>query len=98
MTRRSPIFPAALVFLLLSGSALRGQDLGEGSELEIGGPGAGKGKFNLVTDIAFDAKNQLYVLDGVRPEKGGLIGNGLVQKFDNNGRFLGEFSVIDPKF
>ena len=57
MTRR----PVAATFLLLLTLILpaHAADLGEGTDLEIGGPGRGKGKFQQVTDLAFDAKNRL---------------------------------------
>ncbi len=96
MTRR--LASTTLFLLILTAAPARATtDLGEGADLEIGGPGAGKGKFQQVADITFDAKNQLYVLDGVRWEKGAPVGNGLVQRFDDEGKFLGEFSVIDAK-
>ncbi|HKI34312.1 MAG TPA: NEW3 domain-containing protein [Gemmataceae bacterium] len=87
----------SLLFLLTTALAAPAADLGEGTDLEIGGPGKGRGKFQQMADLTFDAKNQLHVLDGVRWEKGALVGNGLVQRFDDEGKFLAEFSVIDPK-
>jgi hypothetical protein len=92
----SAIATLALLFLGFSCPAWAA-DLGEGTDLEIGGPGPGRGKFQQVRDLVFDARNRLYVLDGVRREKGAAVGNGLVQQFDDQGNFLREFSVVDPK-
>jgi len=98
MIRRATAPITALVALLLLGPLpALAADLGEGTDLEIGGPGKGRGKFQQVVDITFDARNRLYVLDSVHWEKGEPAGNGLVQRFDDEGKFLGEFSVIDPK-
>ncbi len=88
----------ALLVSLLAGSLLPAQRPGEGTEIEWGGEGKGQGKFLVLQDIAFDSGNRLYVLDGLgAPGKNGQAGNGLVQKFDNAGRFLGQFSIVDPK-
>ena len=86
-----------LIVLPQAGNAFAGPRLSEGSDLEFGGEGKGKGKFIHLKDMVFDGQSRLYVLDGAEPGKEGLSGNGLVQKFDDQGRFLGEFSVIDPK-
>ncbi|HYG75558.1 MAG TPA: glycosyl hydrolase [Planctomycetota bacterium] len=85
----------AAAVLALSSAGWAGQ-LGEGSDLEIGGPGSGPGQFLELRDMAFDAQNNLYVLDGVRYAKDKApIGNQRVQKFDTSGKFLLEFSVHD---
>ena len=86
-----------LVYLPQADYALARSRLSEGSDLEFGGEGKGKGKFVHVKDMVFDCQNHLYILDGAEPGKDGLNGNGLVQKFDDQGRFLGEVSVIDPQ-
>lgn len=69
----------------------------EGSDLEIGGAGSGPGQFLELRDIAFDVTNNVYVLDGLRydDQKKEFRGNGRVQKFDAQGKFLSQFSVRD---
>ena len=69
--------------------------LGEGSKWEIGGPGSGHGTFYQIRDLVFDAHNQMYVLDGIEWKNGQLVGNGLVQRFDLQGKFLGQISIVD---
>ena len=86
--------------LLLCGAAFPAHpahSLGEGADLEIGGQGDGNGKFFHLTDLTFDDHNNLYVLDGGEVRKGVKSGNFLVQKFDNDGKFLSQFSVWDDK-
>lgn len=89
----------ALVLLLLSaaaGAAMGAQvHLGEGSDIELGGPGNGLGTFCILSDITFDDQNRLYVLDGARYDHTlkTLVGNLLVQVFDNAGHFTSQFSV-----
>jgi len=85
-------------FLLVAPGAAAG-GLGEGSELEIGGPGEGQGKFSVLTDMAFDGAGNLHVLDGGKydTKAGQPAGNFLIQKFDNSGKFLGQFSIRDEK-
>jgi hypothetical protein len=48
-----------LAFLWTCATAAAGADLGEGTDLEIGGPGKGHGKFFQVVDITFDSKNHI---------------------------------------
>ena len=96
--RRLRFFGAlSVACMLLASNSLPAHRLAEGSEIEFGGEGKGRGKFGSIKDMAFDSKNNLYVLDGVGSGKDVDSGNGLVQKFDNAGRFLSEFSVIDAK-
>ena len=72
---------------------------GEGSDLEFGGFGDGQGKFARPADIAFDGAGNLYVLDGGDASKKdpAEAGNFLVQKFDNAGKFLSQFSLKDEQ-
>lgn len=84
-----------LILLTLPCSA-SGASKGEGSDLEIGGPGAGEGKFAFVRDIAFDKKNILYVLDSASTDnkQRSLTGNLLIQKFDSiTGKFIAQFPI-----
>ena len=68
-----------------------------GFDKTFGGKGDGKGKFQVMSDITFDAQDALYVLDGIRAENNReMLGNGLVQVFDTEGAFQREFSVMDP--
>ena len=66
--------------------------------LDFGGKGTGEGTFWVVKDITFDGKDELHVLDGLRFDEKTKAreGNALVQVFDNEGRFLRQFSVMDP--
>jgi len=66
-------------------------------DLTFGGPGNGKGKFDVLRDFCFDAQDNIYVLDGLSTEnqERELQGNALVQVFDNNGKFQREFSIMD---
>lgn len=70
---------------------------GEGTDVEIGGPGPGQGTFLDLRDITFDPAGHLYVLDGgeFKKDKGGLVGNFLVQKFTGEGKFVSQFSIRD---
>ncbi len=81
--------------LLMLPSLATAQKLGDGSELEFGGPGAGEGTFGEVRDITFGPGNELYVLDGGQFRDGAAQGNFLVQVFDNDGKFLRQFSIRD---
>ena len=67
------------------------------ADIELGGPGTGKGKFVRIRDIAFDAAGRLYVLDGgaARKHDKDIPGNDLVQRFSADGKFLSQFSVRD---
>lgn len=68
-----------------------------GFDLTFGGKGDGKGKFQVMSDITFDTKDALYVLDGLRIEhRTNMLGNALVQVFNTEGAFQREFSVMDP--
>src|SRR5579872_3730408 len=95
MSRRNAASWVLGLLMLSVASAAPAADLGEGTDLEMGGPGRGRGTFQDVRDILFDARNHLYVLDGVRWERGAPVGNGLVQTFDGTGKFLSQFSVLD---
>ena len=59
---------------------------GDGSALEIGSPGTEPGQFVDLKHMAFGPDNTLYTLEGV-------AGNLRVQKFDADGKFLGQFPV-----
>ncbi|MGB2819809.1 MAG: NHL repeat-containing protein, partial [Phycisphaerae bacterium] len=91
-----PLLAAAAVWAALAGGSVS-TALGRDADLELGGPGAGKGKFARIRDLAFDSHGRLYVLDGGpfkhRDEE--VEGNFLVQKFDADGRFVGQFTVFD---
>ena len=98
---RLPTFLAtwAVLFLVLHPAAAKEGGPGEGTDIEIGGPGEGNGKFLELSHIAFDAKGGLYVLDGRRMEQKNnqktWVGNLLVQRFDSAGKFLDQFPVKD---
>lgn len=92
---RLAVLAAALAPLALAAPVARAAGLGEGADLEIGGPGAGEGKFAQLADIAFGPEDHLYVLDGAEKEKDQWAGNLLVQEFDNAGKFLRQFSIRD---
>lgn len=83
----------------LTGCHMAGAAVGrsEGADLVFGGAGTGQGEFTIVRDIAFDRRNNLYVLESngqIRPSKNAIItGQARVQKFDNTGRFLLSFSL-----
>lgn len=75
--------------------------LGEGSDVEVGGVGTGNGLFSDIRDITCDAQGNVYVLDwgswtGAGNERH-QTGNALVQKFDNTGKFLSQFSIADNR-
>jgi len=77
---------ALVLAAVVSASALAGQ-FGEGNELDFGGPGSGPGQFLEIRDLAFDAQNNPYVLDGARYDKNKpVFGNLRVQKFDQSGK------------
>jgi sugar lactone lactonase YvrE len=88
---------AFVLVALLFGASGAVHAAAEGSDLDIGGAGSGPGQFLELRDIAFDAANNVYVLDGLRFDnrKKEYTGNGRVQKFDAQGKFLSEFSVRD---
>ncbi len=91
-------FYALLTCLLAAGTAASAQnELGEGSDLELGGPGKGKGKFANIADLAFDSANNLYVLDTTLPGSAGTgtKDNYLIQIFSNSGAFRGQFNIWD---
>lgn len=69
----------------------------EGGDLAIGGPGTQPGQFAELRDIAFDAKGNLYALDGTRinPKTKAREGNLRVQKFDQTGKLLQIFDLKD---
>ncbi len=91
---------SALILLELMLATATAARLPPGLELEVGGPGAGEGKLGYVNDITFGPDNHLYVLDGARWDKENEsatdrkpVGNLLVQKFSNDGRFVSQFSI-----
>lgn len=92
---------AFLILLLMAAGPLAAGEggKGEGTDIELGGMGEGNGRMLELCDIAFDADNNLYVLDGRRQEtrdgQKRWVGNLLVQKFDGGGRFLSQFSLDD---
>jgi len=68
---------------------------GEGTDIEIGSPGSEPGQFLGLQDIAFDAQNRLFVLEGRYWDgKQWQLGNCRVQVFDNDGKYLDQFSVL----
>lgn len=69
-----------------------------GTDFELGGSGDKPGQFADLRDMAFDAKDNLYTLEGPRETKDrdkSYAGNARVQKFDNAGKFLSQFSIRD---
>jgi hypothetical protein len=90
------LLAAAAVWAVLAGVDVSAA-LGRDADIEFGGPGVGKGKFARIRDLAFGTRGRLYVLDGgpFRHRDKKIEGNHLVQKFDADGRFLGQFSVFD---
>ena len=69
----------------------------KGYDLKVGGPGSAPGQFIQLSDITFDARGNLYSLDGSRLNKatGLREGNLRIQKFDNNGKLLQTFDLSD---
>jgi len=70
------------------------QDKRYGTDFHFGGEGNGQGKFKIIRDFCFDAKDNIYVLDGVSVDtkaKAITDGNGLVQIFDSGGIFSASF-------
>ena len=68
----------------------------EGADLVIGGTGTAPGEFTILRDIAFDGANNLYTLESggtAKDSKGTYQGVARVQKFDNDGKFLLQFSL-----
>ena len=91
-----------LALFLLLGSAIRAQASGVraadyGADLEIGGAGAGYGKFAGVSDMAFDKNNTLYVLDTAWNVNGANRANYLIQKFSDAGQFQSQYSIYDAR-
>lgn len=70
---------------------------GEGTDIEFGGPGDGPGQFLALKDMTFDQQNTLYTLEGGdwSDQTRTAPGNYRVQKFDDTGKFLAQFSVRD---
>ena len=99
MRKHRGALPAALAGVLVLTAPLWAMGRGEASDLEIGGFGEGRGKFAKLADIAFDAAGNLYVLDGGDAGKKdpAEAGNFLVQKLDNSGKFLAQFSLKDDQ-
>lgn len=69
----------------------------QGADITFGGYGPEPGTFVALVDIAFDAQNNLCTLETRRRsrDKKTWEGNGRIQKFDNAGKFLSQFSVAD---
>ena len=90
-------FGCLCLALLLGGLAARAEGgFGQMADIEIGGPGTGPGQLHGVQDIAFDAANRLYVLEGRYSEKNVMQpGNCRVQIFDNNGKYQQQFSLAE---
>jgi len=67
------------------------------TDVTFGGRGSGNGKFDAFQDFCFDAKGNLHALDGVRrgAQANQFGGNNVVQIFDNDGKFLRQFSIND---
>ena len=76
---------------------VQGNRLGQGSDLEIGGPGSEPGHLDLLRDLTFDAQNRLYVLEGREKQGDKFGGNCRVQRFDPKGAFQAQFSLLDEK-
>ncbi len=89
----------ATVLVVTANEFTRAGGLGESSDLEVGGPGAGAGEFLGLNDFTFDGQNRLYVLDGrywdpsTNRER---MGNDCVHVFTNDGRYLTRVSLA-PK-
>ena len=89
-----------LALLLGSSSTLLASGKGEDSDIEIGGPGNGNGKFNRLADLTFDNKGVLYVLDSGTTDTADreFAGNMVVQKFDGDtGQFIGQISIREQE-
>ncbi len=89
----------AALGLSLGGGVARAQDVSsnEGGDIAFGGPGSGSGKFLELRDITFDARGNLYALDGARlnNQTKAREGNLRVQKFTNDGKYLSAASVAE---
>jgi hypothetical protein len=104
-TKRMACIHAALVLAigLAMASGARcafASGIGEGSDLEIGGPGKGNGKMLWLRDLQFDSHDVLYALDSASDQNTHRVftGNLLVQKFDaESGEFLGQISIGETK-
>ena len=69
-----------------------------GTDFEMGGSGDKPGQFADLRDMAFDGKDNLYTLEGPKETKdrdAKYAGNARVQKFDNAGKFVSQFSIRD---
>jgi hypothetical protein len=68
---------------------------GEGTDVEIGGPGSGPGEFLELRDLAFGPDNRLYVLEGRQfdNQTKQWLGNCRVQVFSPRGEFLAQFPI-----
>ena len=91
-----------LTLFLLIGGAFRAQANGiraadYGADLEIGGAGAGHGKFAAIADMAFDKNNTLYVLDTAWNVNAANRVNYLIQKFNDAGQFQSQYSIYDSR-
>ena len=98
LARRKPRAPIAAAALLLAFLPFqRALAESEGADLDFGGPGNGEGKFELLRDITFAPNDDLYVLEGreYNIDTRGGKGEARVQRFDNNGKFLAQFSIND---
>ena len=91
-----PLVLLLLTTLLRTASASGPRPADYGADLELGGVGAGNGKFAAVADMAFDKFNNLYVLDTTWAQAGQTRSNFLVQRFSDAGQFLFQYSIYDP--
>src|SRR5690606_12085006 len=69
-----------------------------GADFEMGGSGSEAGKFADLRDMTFDGKDNLYTLEGPKLTKDrdqSYPGNARVQKFDNSGKPLSQFPIVD---
>ena len=99
--KRFRLLPALLA-LLLTGlratdarAGLRAADYG--ADAEIGGVGTGNGKFAAIAAMAFDANNNLYVLDTAWSLFGKTRSNYLIQRFTDSGQFVSQYSIYDAR-
>lgn len=89
----------ALVVLLGAIASFAKMGRSEGADLVFGGVGTGPGEFTQLRDITFDPQGNVYSLEAGGPLKAGrsteYIGVARVQKFDNKGEFIRQFSLGD---
>lgn len=95
---RASALPTLLLACVATVLAGRADAAAEGSDLEFGGAGDGAGQFHDLRDIAFDAQDNLYTIEGgtFDAKTGTFTGTCRVQKFDQTGKPLLQFSLRDP--